>query len=118
MGLYALVGGAAVTAIKDPVLRQFVDEYVPRIRRAFAPEHIILFGSRVRGRATAESDIDLIVVAQCFAREKFINRMGWFYREVLPRLHVDALCYTPQEFEQRRLDSWTVQSACQEGLWL
>jgi hypothetical protein len=104
--------------ITDPVLRDFIDTYLPRVRQAFSPEHVILFGSRARGESTAESDIDLIVVARCFAREKFINRMGWFYREVLPRVPVDALCYTPEEFEKRRRDSWTVESACREGIWL
>lgn len=37
-------------------------EAVRRIRRAFAPAHIVLFGSRARGTASRDSDYDLLVV--------------------------------------------------------
>ncbi len=42
----------------DEALREMVD----RIVRGFSPRKIILFGSRARGTATAESDVDLLVV--------------------------------------------------------
>jgi predicted nucleotidyltransferase len=42
----------------DAVLR----EIVSRIVRGFSPRRIILFGSRARGTAAAESDVDLLVV--------------------------------------------------------
>jgi predicted nucleotidyltransferase len=42
----------------DAALREMVD----RIVRGFSPRKIILFGSRARGTAAAESDVDLLVV--------------------------------------------------------
>jgi predicted nucleotidyltransferase len=42
----------------DAALREIVD----RIVRGFSPRKIILFGSRARGTAAAESDLDLLVV--------------------------------------------------------
>jgi len=42
----------------DETLREIVD----RIVRGFSPVRIILFGSRARGTATADSDVDLLVV--------------------------------------------------------
>ena len=48
------VGGSADTALLDRMVRTVVDEV--------APEQVILFGSRARGDAMAESDYDLIVV--------------------------------------------------------
>jgi uncharacterized protein len=42
----------------DATLREIVD----RIVREFTPRRIILFGSRARGTAVAESDVDLLVV--------------------------------------------------------
>jgi len=39
-----------------------VQELSARIVRAFMPEKIILFGSRARGAARPDSDIDLLVV--------------------------------------------------------
>jgi predicted nucleotidyltransferase len=42
----------------DATLRQIVD----RIVSGFSPVRIILFGSRARGTATGDSDVDLLVV--------------------------------------------------------
>jgi predicted nucleotidyltransferase len=42
----------------DAALREIVE----RIVNGFAPRKIILFGSRARGTAAAESDVDLLVV--------------------------------------------------------
>jgi predicted nucleotidyltransferase len=42
----------------DTRLREIVD----RIVNGFSPVRIILFGSRARGSATADSDVDLLVV--------------------------------------------------------
>jgi len=42
----------------DAALREIVD----RIVKGFSPQKIILFGSRARGTAAAESDVDLLVV--------------------------------------------------------
>jgi uncharacterized protein len=39
-----------------------LDEIVDVIARRFAPERIILFGSRARGDAKTDSDIDLLVL--------------------------------------------------------
>ena len=39
-----------------------LDDLVHRITDRFAPDKIILFGSRARGEATRDSDIDLLVL--------------------------------------------------------
>ncbi|MGD0497391.1 MAG: nucleotidyltransferase domain-containing protein [Bryobacteraceae bacterium] len=39
-------------------------EIVERITRRFSPEKIILFGSRARGDARPDSDVDLLVLFQ------------------------------------------------------
>ncbi len=44
--------------LNDPVL----EEMVRRLREAFHPERIYLFGSRARGEADPDSDYDLLVV--------------------------------------------------------
>ena len=43
------------------ILRQ-VQQYVDHLVEQFRPERVILFGSMAEGRATADSDVDLMVV--------------------------------------------------------
>ncbi|MHB1295353.1 MAG: nucleotidyltransferase domain-containing protein [Anaerolineae bacterium] len=42
--------------------QQILDEIVARIVAEVRPQRIILFGSRARGEAAPESDIDLLIV--------------------------------------------------------
>ncbi len=51
-------GGSQPALQVDAALREIVD----RIFRGFSPRKIILFGSRARGTAAVESDVDLLVV--------------------------------------------------------
>lgn len=51
-------GGSQPAVQVDAALR----EIVRRIVRDFSPRQIILFGSRARGTAAAESDLDVLVV--------------------------------------------------------
>lgn len=83
----------------DDVVEQFLAEKLDIIKQEFAPLQIILFGSRAEGRATEESDIDIILISDRFEGIRWPNRMGQFLNRVHPHVHVDALCYTPDEFE-------------------
>ena len=49
-------------ATRAPQLDAELREIVHRIVKEFSPRKIILFGSRARGTATDESDVDLLVV--------------------------------------------------------
>jgi len=44
------------------VTRRQIREYAQEIGRRFRPRQIILFGSYVYGKPTADSDVDLLVV--------------------------------------------------------
>ena len=47
-----------MTQVTDTLLQQMVKTIVAEVD----PEHVILFGSRARGDATVDSDVDLVVV--------------------------------------------------------
>lgn len=104
--------------VKDPVAREFLREKLPAIRQAFSPRHIIVFGSRSRGEGTEDSDIDLVIVADSFQTVRWVNRAGLFLNTVWPQPSVDPLCYTPEEFEDKRKWPGVVKTACEEGVWL
>ena len=48
----------------------------PKIIAELRPEKILLFGSRIKGTADENSDIDVIVVSNAFANTPFIERMS------------------------------------------
>ena len=83
----------------DEIVRQFLSEKLDMIKREYSPTHLIIFGSRAEGCAREESDIDIILVSERFSEIRFVNRMGHFLITIHPHVHVDAICYTPEEFE-------------------
>ncbi len=85
-------------AEEEGLLRQMVEVIV----RERSPEVIILFGSRARGNARPDSDVDLLVIeTQPFSpqrsRRKEVARLQMALRG-LP-LSKDILLYSREEFE-------------------
>lgn len=76
-------------------------EIVRRLREAFAPSAIYLFGSYAYGTPQSHSDLDLLVVVED-SRLNPYQRDGLAYRALrgigVPK---DVLVYTRQEFETR-----------------
>ncbi len=102
--------------IKDIILKEFLKTSLPLLRTEFTPEAIIVFGSRISGGQRAESDIDLIIIADYFRNISFVNRMGIVLKKLKADRHVDAICYTPEEFAQVKEYSSVVNSALREGV--
>ncbi|CEP67142.1 Nucleotidyl transferase domain [Moorella glycerini] len=62
------------------------------------PEKIILFGSLARGKANEYSDLDLVVVMDTDMR--FMDRLLFLAKLTNPRVGVDFLVYTPEEYRR------------------
>jgi predicted nucleotidyltransferase len=73
---------------------------------------VLLFGSAARKDIGAYSDLDLIVVLD--SNLPFVKRLGLLYEHIQPRVGLDLLAYTPQEFERIRRRPF-IQQALQEG---
>jgi predicted nucleotidyltransferase len=86
--------------LEDQYLKQFYRDVVPSIVRIFSPVKVLVFGSRVKGTATDDSDIDVIIIAESFREIPFVNRMATVMKSVRFQKHVDYLCYTPDEYER------------------
>jgi len=81
------------------VLDQTVlSKIVSRIVTTCSPEKVLIFGSRARGDAGPQSDLDLLVIAES-SRPRY-QRAAPIYRAIadIP-MEVDVLVYTPAEVE-------------------
>lgn len=104
------------TNIKDPEIIRFLDKYEETIKKIYSPQGLWFFGSRVTDRATADSDIDMILVSDKFKGIKFINRMGTFLKQFDFSRHIDAICYTPEEFEKKKNEIGFIGEAARNGI--
>ena len=107
--------------IKDKKVNDFVLKYLDKIKEVYAPQQIWLWGSRAYGTPHEYSDIDLIVVSNTFANERFIQRMPSFLRKIglvtdTSVEVVDVLCYTPDEFELKKNQISIVREAVKKGI--
>lgn len=100
--------------MSDAWLERFQKEALPRIVREFKPIKVIFFGSRVKGSAREDSDIDVIIISEAFRGIPFIRRMERVLKVARFPKHVDFLCYTPEEFERIKNSSAIVQEAMEE----
>lgn len=77
---------------------------------------VILFGSIAEGTASKDSDVDLIIVSPAFSKLNFFKRGALMYDYWKPLLPVDFLCFTPEEFEQRKKGATIVSHALKHGI--
>jgi predicted nucleotidyltransferase len=102
----------------DPMTPLTVQQIQQRLALVFDShgiEKAILFGSYARGEASKHSDVDLILVKQ--TKQRFLDRYEGLLQDLflaLPGLAVDALVYTPDEFETMRQRRFLAR-ALQEG---
>lgn len=85
----------------ETTAEECMESMVRRIVRDFDPLQVLLFGSRARGTARPDSDIDLIVV---FAAVSNADRMTVAIRKCLREAAYskDVIVTTPEDIERRR----------------
>lgn len=88
-----------------------------RIIAQLKPSQLILFGSFARGDVHEGSDVDILVVGDF--PERFFDRIGKVLALGDGSIGVDALAYTPQEFEKLKAHrNPLVTRALREGIHL
>ena len=95
----------------DRLLAEYQELVIPKIVYHFSPVKILITGSRVKGTATKDSDIDVIIVADAFLGVPFIRRMVLVLKSARFKKHVDYFCYTPEEFERIKTTSAILRDA-------
>jgi len=92
-----------------------IDDIVKRIVEQFHPVKIILFGSRARGVAAPDSDVDLLVVMEVVSskRRQAVQIDLALADRTFP---LDLIVVTPEEFEKYRdVVGHVVYPAVREG---
>lgn len=75
-----------------------LNEIIKTIAKKARPEKIYLFGSRVNGKATKNSDYDILVIKK--TNQSKYKRTVFIYKLFgLLDISVDILVYTPKEVE-------------------
>ncbi|MCL2142746.1 MAG: nucleotidyltransferase domain-containing protein [Methanomassiliicoccaceae archaeon] len=80
-----------------------LDSIIERIVSGFSPDKIVIFGSVANGTATADSDVDILVVMS--------TELSYYRRSVPIRVAMrgipvamDIFVLTPEEYERLRND--------------
>ncbi len=98
--------------INDEVIRRMAR----RIARRFKPEHIILFGSRARGDARPDSDVDFLVVMPAKSKREKQLEIRLALHHGFATVPVDVIVVTPQEYEtDARIPGTIVRPAVRDG---
>jgi len=75
-------------------------ERITRELKQLGAQKIILFGSYARGHADLFTDLDIIAVLK--SDLPFMERIGFIYGKIVPRVAADILVYTPEEWQTVR----------------
>lgn len=86
-----------------------------KVSRRYPIDRMFLFGSRARGDARRDSDVDLIVVSDIFRRKNAVDRAYLMRLEWDLEYAVDFLCYTREEFRTYAKRPGFVRQVLREG---
>lgn len=80
------------------LLEEELQRYLVLLRQEYQPLKVFLFGSVASGETGEWSDLDLVIVKE--TDKRFLDRTKEVMRLLRPRVGVDILVYTPEEFEE------------------
>lgn len=101
---------------QDPKVARFRREVMPSLVRNFRPSKVLVFGSRARGDALKDSDLDLLIVSDAFGGIRWLDRPVRVTEDCDIRFGVELLCYTPDEYARKREELGIVRTATEEGV--
>lgn len=80
-----------------------IKKIAERLKEQYGAKEVILFGSYAKGKATDDSDIDLLVISD--SKERFFERQATvrrLLRDLKKRIPVSPIVLTPEEIEERK----------------
>ncbi len=89
---------------------------VKAFKKRAGVEKAYLFGSYAKGRATEDSDVDLVLLSGKFEGKKFTERLKGLWLKWSLGVPADFICYTPEEFEREKRRVSIARDALLEGV--
>lgn len=83
---------------RKKVLDEELARYIRLLKEHGPPEKVILFGTLAGGQIHEWSDIDLVVVEK--TNLPFFQRLRKVRKLLRPKVGIDVMVYTPEEFDQ------------------
>jgi hypothetical protein len=99
----------------DEKVARFRREVLPRLVARYQPIRVLVFGSRARGDALKDSDLDVLIVAEAFGGIRWLDRPVRVAEDCDIRFGVELLCYTPDEYQRKLGELGIVRTATDEG---
>ena len=81
-------------------LEEELDRVLPILVRDYHARRVLLFGSMVTSPIGEWSDLDLVVIKE--SSDRFLDRIAQALDMIKPRLGLDLLVYTPDEWRHLR----------------
>jgi predicted nucleotidyltransferase len=89
------------------LLQSELTRWLPLLIQQLNPERVILFGSLTQDQVHDWSDIDLVIVRE--TTQPFLKRVQEAMLLLKPKVGLDILIYTPEEFAELKRDRRFVQ---------
>lgn len=96
-------------------VQRIAKSYVNRLARSISIRRAILTGSWANGTYLEDSDVDIIVVSDDFAKMKLAARLRYLQKEWKSRVPLEAFGYTEREFQNLSRRSTYVRDAIRNG---
>ena len=80
------------------LLEAELNRYIALLAEYYRPQKVFLFGSMVDKTTGEWSDLDMVIIKETDRR--FLDRIKEVMQLLRPRVGVDVLVYTPDEFAQ------------------
>jgi len=91
-----------------------IEDLTSQIVREFNPERIILFGSYAYGRASDDSDVDLLIVLPF--EGKPVRKAIEIRNKINARVPLDLIVRTPEQLAQRLAQNdWFMREIVERG---
>ena len=90
------LASAEAVARRRALLESELNRYLAILAEKYRPQKVLLFGSMAGDETGEWSDLDLVIVKE--TKQRFLDRTKEVMQLLQPRIGVDILVYTPEEF--------------------